>query len=145
MPEGTLSISAYAFNLLEKPLETLYIPASVINMEVYGCYVQNVKRFYSVEVSPENATYASVDGNLFSRDGKTLICAKVTSGVFTVPDGTEIIGKHSLIGIPIETMIVIPESVKEIQEFSILCSIRTTKGSYAEQYARERKINVEFI
>ena len=36
-------------------------------------------------------------------------------------------------------------SVKEIQGFSILCSIRTAKGSYAEQYAREHKIDVEFI
>jgi hypothetical protein len=56
LPEETVSISAYAFNLLEKPLETLYIPASVTNIEVWGCYHQNLQRFYSVRVSPKNST-----------------------------------------------------------------------------------------
>ena len=145
LPEGTLSISAYAFNLLEKPLETLYVPASVTNIEVRGCYRQNDQRFYSVDVSPENTTYTNIDGNLFSRDGKTLICAKVSSGIFTVPDGTEIIGEHSCIGLPQETMIVIPESVKEIKGYLWKDIIRAAKGSYAEQYARKHNIDIEFI
>ena len=119
LPEGTLSISAYAFNLLEKPLETLYIPSSVTNIEVWGCYHTNDQRFYSVEVHPENTTYTNIDGNLFTKDGKTLICAKVCSDVFTVPDGTEIIGDHSLAALSSETIIVNPESVKEIQEHKI--------------------------
>ena len=98
-----------------------------------------------MEVSPENAIYTSVDGNLFSRDGKTLIYAKTCSGIFTVPDGTEIIGKNSLIALPPKTIIVIPERVKEIQGYLWNYISRTVKGSYAEQYAKENNINVEFI
>lgn len=139
VPNGTLSISTNAFKLLEKPMEVLHIPASVTRINSYSL------QFYSLEIAPDNDSYTSIDGNLFSKDGKTLLRAKVYSDVFTVPDGTEVIASGSLYGSPEETIIVIPESVKKIQDSLRNKTIRTVSGSYAEQYAKERNHKVELI
>lgn len=147
LPEGTISISPYAFNLLEKPFETLYIPSSVKKMEFFGCFYSNVKWFYNVEVSDDNITYKSIDGNLFSRDGKKLIYTKVSSGDFTIPNGTEIIEDLSLFGAlsTKENVITIPESVKKINHDFWGHTIRTTSGSYAEEYAKKHNLKVELV
>lgn len=76
--------------------ETLTIPANVEEIELGatfgGCY--NLK---TINVNVNNTHYKSVDGILFSKDGKTLLCC---------PAGKE------------ETEYVVPSSVETIAEFS---------------------------
>lgn len=138
IPDGTTKISVDAFDLLDKPLEKLYIPSSLETIEMYGKFNHTRCWFYDVEVSSNNKFYSSVDGNITSKDKKTLIYAKVSKDGFTVPDGIEIIGECSLFAV--NGVITIPACVKEIKLGYFNGTICTTSGSYAEAYAKENKI-----
>ena len=115
----------------------MYIPSSVEEVSTWGCYHQNTDWFYDVEVSPDNEFYSSVDGNLTSKDKKTLIYAKVSKDGFTVPDGIEVIEKHSLFST--KGVRTIPASVREINYSLYGTTICTTSGTYAEAYAKKNK------
>ena len=78
-------------------------------------------------------------------DGKTLIYAKISENIYEVPDGTEVISNGALDAV--SGTICIPASVTKIEEVYGLgrkkIVIRTPKGSYAEQYAKEHGIRAE--
>ena len=101
--------------------------------------------FYEAEVSPDNHTYKAIDGSIFTADGKILVYAKVSEDGYKVPDGTETIAKDSLSDVSVT--VCIPASVTKIEDEYVLgreiTAICTTKGSYAEQYAKEHNIRAE--
>lgn len=144
IPEGIVKISPYAFNLIEKPFEKLYLPASLTEWELKGCYEKNRKCFYDLEVDPNNTAFKAIDGNLFTADGKTLLYAKASEGSFTVPDGTEVMERYSMAAVAEGSVVTIPASVREIKNVWFWNrTIKTTAGSYAEQYAKEQNMRVE--
>ena len=72
-----------------------------------------------ITVSDENTMYKDQDGILFTKDGKTLLCApRLLPGnsltVYTVPDGVEVIGTQAFNKTRYRK-IVLPESVKKIE------------------------------
>jgi hypothetical protein len=142
LPDGTTKIYEKAFSLISEPFKKLYIPASVTGIEHQANWV-NV--FYEAEVSSANRCFKAVDGSIFSTDGKVLVYAKKSENVCEVPDGTEIIAKGALDAV--SGTICIPASVTKIEEVYGLgrknIVIRTPKGSYAEQYAKEHAIHAE--
>lgn len=101
--------------------------------------------FYEAEVSPDNHTYKAIDGSIFTADEKTLIHVKISNDGYKVPDGTETIAKDSLSDVSVT--VCIPASVTKIEDEYVLgreiTAICTTKGSYAEQYAKEHNIRAE--
>jgi len=70
----------------------------------------------SITVDEENTSYKSVDGVLYSKDGKTLIYypSGKTETEYTILNGTEIIGSKAFICNPYIKNINIPNTVKEI-------------------------------
>ena len=142
LPEGTTGIYAKAFSLISKPFKKLYVPASVASIE----HQENwVKLFYEAEVSSDNTCFKAIRGSIFTADGKTLIYAKISENIYEVPDGTEVISNGALDAV--SGTICIPASVTKIEEVYGLgrkkIVIRTPKGSYAEQYAKEHGIRAE--
>jgi hypothetical protein len=134
-------IAEDAFSLLPEPFEKLYIPATLKAFEPR----QWDRFFYEAEVSPDNHTYKAIDGSIFTADEKTLVYVKISKDGYKVPDGTEIIAKGSLSDV--SGTVCIPASVTKIEyEYGLgreITAIRTPKGSYAEQYAKEHRIRAE--
>ncbi len=95
LPESLKTVGKYAFEYCVE-LEKIRIPASVtdIGFRAFGY----TTKLYEFTVDENNPSYASIDGNLYTKDGKTLI--KYAQGKpdenFFVPEGVEIIADEAL-------------------------------------------------
>lgn len=87
LPDGLEEIGSFAFENCEK-LETVTIPKSVtkIGSGVFtGCI-----SLREINVDPENPAYSSVDGVLFTKDGKELVqYPGGKTGAYRIPAGVE--------------------------------------------------------
>lgn len=83
IPEGqdVLADSSYYRNA---EVTSVNIPASVTHI---GCYVfGHCFKLAAINVSPDNPVYKSIDGVVYTKDGKTLVlCPAGKSGNFIVP------------------------------------------------------------
>ena len=95
LPEGLLSIGKDCFS--QTSISNIYIPSSVSKLDdqFLGLHNGNIK---NIEVSDDNQYYKSIDGNLYSKDGKVLIhyCHGKSENIFYVPDGVEYINDNVL-------------------------------------------------
>ena len=136
LPEGTTKIEEYSFSLIKEPLEKVYIPATV--KEIQPIFKWD-GWFYEAEVSPDNPYFKSVDGSIFTKDGKALVYAKNSNEGYIVPEGTEIICDHALWGV--KGTLYVPASVTKIEGYNPFDGgntiFRTPKGSYFEEYVKE--------
>ena len=144
LPEGIISIEEDAFSGCIN-LTSITIPNSVTNIDEFafrGCIgLTNVKipksvtnigvgAFYmcanltSITVDSNNANYMSIDGNVYSKDGKTLIqyAAGKTATSFIVPDSVTCIGEGAFLGCTELTSITIPDSLKSIASSAFVYS-----------------------
>lgn len=142
LPEETVAIDEKAFCLLPAPFEKVYIPSSVQSLP--PCWDE---WFYEAEVSRDNPRFRSVDGSIFSADGKELVCAKLSRWGYRIPDGTERICESALC--QVHGQVFIPGSVTDIEDVWDLglhiTGICTPAGSYAETYAGEHSIPAELV
>ena len=136
IPESVISIGDKAFYDCDG-LTSVVIPDSVtyISVRAFNCCFG----LTSIEVSENNQYYKSIDGNLYSKNGKTLIryaagkntpsfeipnsvttigdyafyhCFDLTSII--IPDGVEIIGMEAFSDCDDLANLIIPDSVKSI-------------------------------
>ena len=103
------TIKSYAFT--SDAIESVMLPSSIssIGMNAFsGWMIKNI------EVDIDNPYYQSIDGNLYSKDGKKFIqyATGKTESYFVIPDGVEIIS-NSFSDSALET-IYFPDSVKTI-------------------------------
>ena len=126
-----------------------------------------------VLVSPKNANFRSVDGVLFSADGKALIlypagrqeeeyvvpdgvveiadwafrgCSSLSS--VSIPAGLQTIGDHAFYGCSSLTSVTLPEGVQTIGAYAFsACSSKLTlygtPGTVAETFAAENGLRFE--
>ena len=73
-------------------------------------------RLTAINVDPENANYKSIDGNLYSKDGKTLIQYAIgkTDTNFEIPEGVTTIANYAFYNCSRLINIEIPDGVTEI-------------------------------
>lgn len=139
IPEGVKEIEHYALSYCEN-IEYIEIPRSVSKISELALPISS--SFKEIIVDPENDNYKSIDGNLYSKDGKTLICYasgkedtsfEIPSGVtqladyaisysslneITIPDGVTSIGVYSISNCEELNTVYMPDSVKEIKMFA---------------------------
>ena len=114
IPSGVEVIKRAAFS--ETGLTAVSIPASV---EIIGSNpFSECENLAEITVSGDNPAYKTVDGVLYTKDGKTLIqYPGARGGQYSVENGTETIGYGSFAGSPIEG-VVLPESLRSIENMA---------------------------
>ena len=83
-------------------------------MAAIDVHFTDLQDLTAIEVDPDNARYASVDGVLYDKDVTLLIeCPIAKAGVLTVPEGVVEIGESALLGSDLDG-IVLPNSLETI-------------------------------
>ena len=93
-PKSLTSIGKDAFSGCIS-LKKVVIPGNVTSITPSAFIA--CKRLSSIEVDKSNPNYKSVDGNLYSKDGKTLLIYAIAKEdkQFTIPDGVQEIGAYA--------------------------------------------------
>ncbi len=126
LPKNLKSLRSSAFHDCGA-LTSITIPASVnyIDTGVFN-YCNSLT---NITVAASNAYYSSIDGVLFDKDAKTLICypGGKTETTYTVPDGVETIGSYdAFFKCNNLTSVVLPDSVAIIGVCAFLSSANIT-------------------
>ena len=126
IPNSVTSIGGYAFGRCEK-LTSVTIGngvTSIGNSAFYGCAALT-----SITVGSNNQAYRSINGNLYSKDGKMLIQYAIgkNDARFAIPEGVTSIGYEAFSNCTYLTSITIPNSVTSIGEYAFgACSSLTS-------------------
>ncbi len=115
IPSGVTTIDdgAFFFNGQASSLTKITIPTSVTDIRdtALGCN----DHLESIEVDGNNASYTSIDGVLYSKDGSTLLlypaCRPLPTGTYVIPDHVQVIGGYAFYACSDLTDIVIPDHV----------------------------------
>ncbi len=119
IPDTVTTIEPEAFYCCDS-LMRISIPKSVTSMEGSIAYCTSLT---SIDVDPANPSYRSVDGILFSKDGKTLCIFPygLYAERYEVPSGVEVLAKGSMNSASI-TELILPEGLVRIDDEAIRCS-----------------------
>lgn len=146
IPQGVLEIGTHAFENCND-LTAVTIPESVVSIE------GNPFDFAQLELklAPENPDFSLIDGVLFDKTGTKLLvypCGR-PGDTYAVPEGTTEIGAFAFAGCRQLSNVTIPESVTAIESDSFWnCDnlrLYVWDESYAQQYAREHRMNFFYI
>lgn len=121
IPQGVKELGNLAFNQCTS-LESLFIPSSVTTI---GRGVVSVcLSLTNITVAPDNPSYKSVDGNLYSKDGKVLLQYAIgkTADSFVIPDGVTTVGAYAFARCDYLTQITLPKGIIIVDDYSFsLC------------------------
>ena len=126
IPDSVTSIGNSTFRGCSS-LTSIVIPDSVTSIGDYA--FRACSSLTSIDVAEDNPNYKDIDGNLYSKDGKTLIQYAMgkTSTTFIIPDSVKSIGNYAFYNCSKLTSIVIPDSVKSIGNYAFYnCSKLTS-------------------
>lgn len=115
IPKGVTAIGTEAFYGC-RGLTKITIPDSVTSIAEDA--FRDCSALTSITVSENNPAYRAIDGNLYTKDGKTLLQYAVgkMQTSFTIPEGVTDIGKEAFKGCSSLTEITIPDGVTVIGE-----------------------------
>ena len=126
IPEGVTVFDSNLFHSCES-LVSVSVPSSIehISPDAFiGC-----SSLEEINVSEDNEHYKTIDGNLYSFDGKQLLqyCAGKTDAEFQVPDGIEEIVSVAFGGNKSLESVMLPASIKKIN-FKAFSGCENFKG-----------------
>lgn len=147
LPQSLTTIEYTAFTRCTS-LKEITIPSNTSDVRANA--FQECTALQNIYVDSQNAWYRSVDGVLFTKDMKTLLCFPYSrSGSYQVPDGVTELDFCSFSWCGKLNSVTIPESVVKINN-STFCGkkydmwdtstfsgvVRVYKGSYGETYVK---------
>lgn len=118
IPQSVTYIGSYAME--RTALQSIYIPETVVSM---GSYVFNQCNSLSeIAVSDQNPSYKSIDGNLFSRDGRDLLQYAIghERSSYRIPEGTVEIHSEAFAYATNLTEVVFSDSVEVIGHMAFI-------------------------
>lgn len=101
------------------PLTKYSVTENVVSFDTadnafLGCYSLN-----SINVASQNSSYKSLDGVIYSADGKMLLfCPSVVFGSFSIPAGTQTIAPGAFVGCYGITEVTIPNTVTAVGDYA---------------------------
>ena len=112
IPEGVTTIARHSLNDVDQ-LKKVSIPSTVEKLD--EAMFDGDPNLEEIIVSDDNPNYSSLDGILFDKNQKELICypAGKKDDMYRVPDGVEKIGKYSFEDTTL-SYVIFPESVSII-------------------------------
>ncbi len=125
IPDSVIIIGDNAFSSCDS-LTSVTIPDSVTSIgdnPFGGC-----KNLTQITVSPKHPALAVIDGVLFSKEDKRLVCYPIAfeASEYAIPQGVQIIGKQAFAYCSSLTSVTIPDSVTVIGEESFYSSRLTS-------------------
>ena len=117
IPDNITTIGDNAFAMCSS-LTSVRIPSGVINIGANPFAACD--KLTEIIVSPDHLFLTTIDGVLFDRLDRRLICypCAFTAETYTVPGGTGIIGEEAFFGCSSLTSVTIPEGVTTIELFA---------------------------
>ena len=114
LPQGVTDIGSSAFSSCIK-LESINIPAAVTNIGSYA--LSGCTSLKEIIVDENNVYYKSIDGSLYTKDGKTLIryVPKENATTYVIPNGVTCIDVSAFSGCKALVEVTIPQSVTKIE------------------------------
>lgn len=115
LPANVTKIGYNAFFQCTK-LKTLTLPAA---LEVFdSSIIEYCESLQNLNVGSGSKTYKSIDGVLFTADGKRLVCYLATrsDASYTIPEGVEEIGEGAFNSNDFLERVVLPKSLKLVGE-----------------------------
>ena len=125
IPDDVENISFLAFTGCSS-LTSATIGSGVASIGDYAFV--NCSNLKSIIVDERNMTYKSIDGNLYTKDGKELMQYAIgkTQKSFTIPNDVAIIGRDSFSGCANLTSVIMLDSVKSIDMYAFMDCIGLT-------------------
>ncbi|MBQ3227276.1 MAG: leucine-rich repeat protein [Clostridia bacterium] len=122
LSEGLTTIEGYAFS--KTYLTSIHLPSTVTDFDYKAFYNSSNDGGYdklsSITVAPGNSVYKSVDGILYSADGKTLyMCPRAKTGDIAVIDGVEDVADNAFESCTLVTSIVFPDTLQTLGKNAI--------------------------
>ena len=112
IPRGVKRIPFITDN--EDKIEEIKLGRDVKSVEATS--FNSCKRLMNIETDENNVTFKSIDGNLYSKDGKIFVrYATGKTGDFSLPDGVEIIAEGAFRDCCIRKL-EIPKTIKQFEE-----------------------------
>lgn len=112
---------------------TIVFPSSISELSgeklnFFVDYQADSVKAAAFHVSSENPFFKSIDGIIYSRDGKSLIAAPTflsnsfSGGALNIPDGVETIEEYAFAQVCCPATIALPDSVRAINEYAFWSS-----------------------
>lgn len=116
---SVVTINDYVFE--NTGVTGIYLPVSLETINSLAFYTSNWNgTLTSIEISADSPNFKTVDGVLFSKDGKTLISYPVVkdpSGYYDIPDGVENIGAFAFHSAKLEGLDL--SGIQTIEEYAL--------------------------
>ena len=140
LPSTITEIPNYSFRECVS-LTSIFIPENV--NEIRGYAFAESSSIVEFIVSPNNGTYKSINGNIYSKDGSIFVfyADGKSDTSFTVAEGVIEIGRFAFYGNTKLTEIILPESLNKINYFSFESCLSLTSivippnVSFIDEYA----------
>ena len=117
IPDSIELIDAFAFNICSN-LTELNIPASVISIDEEA--IVSCSALERINVAEANPVYKSIDGVVYTKDGKTLV--KYPMGkkdeVFSIPAGVMKIERYAFANTVNLKKVILPEGMTKVDAFA---------------------------
>jgi hypothetical protein len=142
IPDGVIKIGSWGLSKCRN-LTSITIPDSMTSIGEFAFYGCN--KLVNIFVSEQNSVYRSIDGNLYTKDGKTFVLyAKgKCDNYFSVPNHVTMIDREAFLTCDNLESIILPNSIISIGYYAFNASLRLRSILYRGTKEESSNILIE--